>query len=202
MIVYGSKASQMATEKTNETCASCGTPGSIQMTLFQRYAHIFWIPLFPIGKVGVTECSHCRQVLEKKAFSRNLNTSYEVMKSKTKTPVWTFSGLAVLTVLIAWGVVTGKQNDERNAALILVPQQGDVYEVKKEDKQYTLFKVESVVGDTVLVLLNEYETNKVTGLSDIKAKGEEAYDAEALPILKADLKAMLEKGEIIDIDRK
>ena len=112
------------------------------------------------------------------------------MKSKTKTPVWTFSGLAVLTVLIAWGVVTGKQNDERNAALILVPQQGDVYEVKKEDKQYTLFKVESVVGDTVFVLLNQYETNKATGLSDIRLKGDEAYEAEALPILKADLKIM------------
>jgi hypothetical protein len=202
MIIYGSKASHIATENLNETCSGCGTPNAIQMSVFQRYAHVFWIPLFPIGKVGVTQCSHCKQVLQKKEFSRNLSTSYEVMKSKTKTPVWTFSGLVMLTVLVAWGVVNGKQNDEKNAAFISTPQTGDIYEVKKDYKQYTLLKVESVAGDTVFVLANQYETNKVTGLSDIKLKGDEAYVPEPLAILKADLKSMLDKGEIIDVDRK
>ena len=201
MIIYGSKASHMATENVNETCSGCGTPNSLLMTVFQRYAHVFWIPVFPIGKVGVSQCSHCKQVLQKKEFSRNLSTSYEALKSKTKTPIWSFSGLAVLTVLIAWGVVTGKQNDEKNAAFILAPQHGDIYEVKNDRKQYTLFKVESVVGDTVFVLPNQYETNKISGLSDIKLKGNEAYVSEPLSILKAELKGMLDKGEIIDIDR-
>lgn len=68
--------------------------------------------------------------------------------------------------------------------------------------QYTLFKVENVAGDTVFIIVNEFETNKVTGLVDLKNKGDEAFIQDPLPILKKDLKSMLEKGEIINIDRK
>ncbi|SMD42886.1 hypothetical protein SAMN00777080_1453 [Aquiflexum balticum DSM 16537] len=89
MIIFGSKATQVASETINEKCASCGTPNSIQMTVFQKYAHVFWIPSFPMGKTSITQCSHCKQVLEKKEFSRNLNTNYEILKSKSKTPIWT-----------------------------------------------------------------------------------------------------------------
>jgi phage FluMu protein Com len=202
MIIYGSKATQVATENINDKCPNCGTQNSIQMTVFQKYAHVFWIPFFPIGKTAATQCSHCKQVLQKKEFTGNLNNDYETLKSNSKTPIWTFSGLALLTALIIWGTISGKQNDEKNAKLILTPQKGDIYEIKKDYKQYTLYKVENIAGDTVFVFVNQYETNKITGLSGLKNKGDEAFIQEPLPILKKELKVMLDKGEIIDIDRK
>ena len=57
-------------------------------------------------------------------------------------------------------------------------------------------------GDTVFLLINKYESNKATGLADLKNKGEETFSDELYPILKTELKSMLEKGKIIDIDRK
>jgi hypothetical protein len=55
-----------------------------------------------------------------------------------------------------------------------------------------------VLGDSVFVQINDYETNKVTGLNDLK---KEAYSEEVMGFSKAELKQMLEKGEIIDIER-
>lgn len=172
------------------------------MTIFQRYAHIFWIPFFPIGKTSATECSHCKKVLQKREFSSDLNSIYDTLKRNSKIPIWTFSGLALISILIIGLIISMKQNDGKKAKLILTPQKGDVYEIKKDYKQYTLYKVDDVKGDTVFMLVNEYETNKVTGLVDLKNKGEEGFLQESLPILKAKLKNMLDKGKIIDIERK
>lgn len=201
MIFYGSKATQIGTESLFDKCSNCGTSNSMELVVFQRYAHIYWIPFFPIGKTGVTQCSNCKQVLEKKEFSENLKASYNNLKSGSKTPVWVFTGLGLIALLITWVSVTGKQNEQKYKQWILSAEKGDIYEIKLDYKQYTLFKVDKVVGDTVFVLLNQYETNKSSGLSDIKRKGDLAFIQEPLPLLKAELKTKLEQGEIIGIDR-
>lgn len=95
-----------------------------------------------------------------------------------------------------------KQREEKNLMLIASPQAGDIFEIKIDYKQYTLYKVEKIDGDTVFVLLNDYETNKKRGLKDIKIRRDESFSGESIPILKADLKMMLDDGEIMDIERK
>lgn len=201
MIFYGSKATQIGTESLFDKCSNCGTPNSLEMVVFQRYAHVYWIPLFPIGKTGATQCSNCKQVLQKKEFSENLKASYNNLKSGSKTPVWTFSGIALIALLITWGSVVGKQNDKKYAEFIENPMRGDIYEVKLANKHYTLFKVDKVVGDTVFLFMNEYETNKSRGLSELKRKGQKSFIQEHVPMLKADLKIRLEEGEIIRVER-
>jgi len=201
MIIYGSRATTVATEVCNDACTSCGTKNSVQITVYQRYAHIFWIPLFPIGKTGLSQCSHCKQVLKKKEFGANLRSEYDILKFKSKTPVWTFSGIALLSVFVLTAIIGGKQREVRNSTLIAAPQAGDVYEVKRNYKQYTLYKVSSVEGDTVFLLVNEYETNKISGLSDLKSMGDDAFDQEPMPVLKTELQEMFDNGKIIDIDR-
>lgn len=202
MIVYGSKAKQLAKEIIIEKCPNCGKQNSTELYIFQRYAHVFWIPFFPMGKTAVSQCDHCKQVFKLKEMPSSVKSSYENLKLQTKTPIWTFSGLALVAILISIGVVSAQKNDEKNAKLILSPQSGDVFEVKTEDNQYTLFKVDNVKGDSIFLRVNEYETNKISGLNDLKRKGDKAYSEETFPVLKSELKEMLGKGEIIDIERK
>jgi hypothetical protein len=198
VVIYGSKATQLAKEIVTEKCPNCGTQNSIEMYVFQKYAHIFWIPLFPTGKTAVSECSHCKQVLKQKEMPASLKASYDNLKAQSKTPIWTFSGLALLAILISFGVYTDKQNDARNAKLILEPKSGDIFEIKTEDNNYTLYKVESVAGDSVLLAANNFETNKKSGLRDLKEKG---FSSELYSYHKNELKTMLESGEIMDIER-
>lgn len=201
MIIYGSRASLISTESVHDKCSNCNTQGSMYIALFQKYAHIFWIPLFPIGKSGVAQCAQCKQVLQKENFSGNLLSSYQTVNSNTKAPWWTFSGLAIIGLLVLSGFYQSKITHSRNAELILAPKAGDVYEIKK-DNEYTLYKVNNVVKDTVFILPNQYVSNLASGLSELKTKGDDAYATESFPVLKATLKSKLEIGEIIDIDRR
>jgi hypothetical protein len=130
-----------------------------------------------------------------------MRLSSDNLKSQSKTPLWTFSGLALIVILITVGVVNDRNKDQRNAKLISSPKSGDVLEVKTKENQYTLFKVDNVHGDSIFLRVHNYETNKIDGLSDLRKKGDSAYSEDLYSIDKNDLKKMFEKGEIIDIDR-
>ncbi len=202
MIIYGSKSTLITTALVPESCSSCGTHNSVEMAVFQKYGHVFWIPFIPTGKTGVTQCAHCKQVLEKKEFSSSLNLFYQNLKATSKTPLWTFTGLALLLGLIIWGRINGEQVAEERATFISAPQKGDIYEIKTNDGAYTLYKVASLKGDTVFMLASQFVTNKHKGLNDLKSKGVESFLPIPSPITKSELKNMLEKGEIIGVDRK
>ena len=202
MIVYGTRSSQLAKEMVPQKCTNCGTANSVDLYLFQKYAHVFWIPFFPVGKTGISQCNNCKQVLKQKEMPPSLQSSFENLRKDYKAPVWMFAGLALVALIIISATISNKRQDERNAKLILLPRHGDVFEIKTKSNQYTLYRVQEVKGDSAFLQLNNYETNKLTGLSDLKRKGDEAYSDELFSFSKAELKAMLEKGEIMDIQRQ
>ena len=201
MIVYGSRATQIAQQDLVEKCPTCATPNSITMHVYQKYAHVFWIPFFPIGKTAVSECSHCKQVLKLNQMPPQLSAAYEAMKPQSKTPIWTFAGLALVAVLITIAVISDKNKDQRNAKIILTPRKGDVFEIRTKEDHFTLYKVDLIEGDSVILRTNKYETNKLSGISDLKTKGTDAWSEEQYAFAKSELKKMLETGEIVDIDR-
>jgi hypothetical protein len=202
MIIYGTKAKQVAKEIISEKCTNCGTQMSIDMHVFQKYAHIFWVPLFPIGKTGVSQCDHCKQVLKSNEMPSSIKIAYENLKGQSKTPIWMFSGLALIALIIISGTISSRNKDEKNAKLILAPQKGDIFEIKTKEKQYTIYKVDEVTTDSVFILVNSFETNLLKGLKDIKSKGESSFINDAYGFSKKELKKMLEDGEILDIDRR
>jgi hypothetical protein len=201
MIVYGTKANLLGKETVAEKCPGCGRINSVEIQVYQKYAHVFWIPFFPLGKTGVSQCQHCKQALKLKEMPDTLKNAWYNLKQQTKTPLWMFSGIALLVLLITVIVISGKQKDARNAKLILAPVEGDIFEAK-QGSNYTLYKVDGVVGDTVYILFHKYETNKLSGLRDLKSKGDADYINDPQPFLKKEIKQMFDDGKIIDIDRK
>ncbi|MES2656686.1 MAG: zinc-ribbon domain-containing protein [Bacteroidota bacterium] len=202
MIIYGTKTTPVATENIADSCTNCQTANSILMRVLQKYVHIFFIPFIPVGKTGATVCAHCKHALTKEEFSGSLNSRYDTLKSTAKTPIWTFSGLALLAILVVVLIVSDKQKKEKVAALIQAPQSGDVYEIKNDAKQYTLYKIQRISGDTSFILMNQYETNKLSGLKDLKEKGDAGYSEDEIPMTKADFQKMMDDGEILDVERK
>ena len=201
MIIYGSRAKQLAKETLAEKCPNCGSY-SVDLYVFQKYAHVFWIPFFPMGKIAVAQCTSCKKAWNKNEFSETAKYAYQNLKAQTKTPVWTYAGISIVAIIIALTFFNEQKKNERNNKLILAPQAGDIFSVKSKKDSYTLYKVTTVRGDTVLLRMNEYETNQESGLSDLKRKGENGFSEVMLPYTKAELKAMFDKGEIIDIERE
>jgi predicted RNA-binding Zn-ribbon protein involved in translation (DUF1610 family) len=202
MYARGMRSTELAKETLMEKCPNCGAQGTVELHLLQNYAHVFWIPFFPAGKTATSECTSCKQVLKLNKMPESFKTEYKNLKGQTKTPLWTFSGIPLLALVLAGAAWHGKQKDAKNAQLILAPKVGDIFEIKEKEDEYTVYKVQDIEGDSVYVYYNQYETSKSTGLDDIINKGDSAYSQDVLPFSKSELKAMLAKGEIMDIDRK
>ncbi len=106
MIIYGSKAVHLTSEQSKATCPSCNTKGSLIVSVFRRHAHIFWIPLFPIGKKGFSQCQHCKNVLEEKEMPEPIKTEYNELKKSARGPFWQYIGLILFFVLFGHSIIT------------------------------------------------------------------------------------------------
>src|ERR1700753_1324743 len=105
MIIYGWKSSQVATEDLAESCPHCSSRNSLRLFVFQKYAHIFWIPFFPIGKYGATQCGHCKQVMRSKQMTPDVRLAYDNVATRTKVPYWTVVGLGSVGVFILFAIL-------------------------------------------------------------------------------------------------
>ena len=201
MVVYGTKAKVLVTETVVEKCASCGKMNSVDVTVLQKYFHIFWIPCFPIGKTGASVCAHCKQTLALKEMPEAMRLAYSNLKAQTKTPIYMFSGLFVIVVLAILLANSIRNDKKENTDFLQAPQKGDVYEIYDENGSYTLYKAYEIVGDTVFVLLSNFQANKISGLRKINQQAPDAWSEDPAAITKPQLLEMLEKGEIIDVQR-
>jgi hypothetical protein len=202
MLIYGTGTKELATEKLYDPCDRCENHNCVSIVIIQKYAHVFWIPLFPTKKVVVSHCEKCGAEHEKKRFPDKIKVAYATIKLNTKTPIWTFSGLIVIAILIMWGIFSSRQKSAEEANFLNDPKIGDVYEFEIGPSQYSLLKVEEIYTDSVFVLTHEYETDKRRGLSDLSAKGDNGYGDEGFVFSKNDLKKMYKEGDIFGVVRK
>jgi len=108
MIVYGARASRIGNfYLDNTSCEYCKETGKQEVSVFGRYVHIFWIPIFPIGKKAVSECVHCKRTIEQKDFTPELKSNYTSNLSQAKRPVWHFSGLILIGAFILFSTIIG-----------------------------------------------------------------------------------------------
>ena len=200
MIVYGSKAVHLTSEQSQTAiCPSCNTQGSLIFSVFRKHAHLFWIPLFPFGKNGVSECQHCKNVLDAKEMPEPIKRDFESLKDETKGPLWQFSGLILIALLMIWGNYSNTENKKLNLTYLASPKKGDVYEYKIEKRSYSTLKVIGITKDSVFITQNEYEISRKSKLYKIDKP--ENYSDWSYGISMNDLKEMYDSGEIFDINR-
>lgn len=201
MIIYGSRATQLAKETISDPCPQCQSSNTLDLYVFQRYAHIFWIPFFPVGKTGACQCAHCKQVLKLREMPSPLRSAYTALADQKKAPVWTFAGIALIGVLIIGSLTQSGRHDARTSALVKAPRAGDILEVKKSAGVYTLYKIAEVRPDSVAVLPLLYSVDNPSGLSKLES-GSYNYAAEAKMYSRENLSVLLHAGEILDVIRK
>ena len=200
MIIFGLRNAHVKTVKSEtSTCESCGKHGSILLSTFRRHIHVFWIPMFPVGKNGFSECQHCKNVLEPKEMPAPLKREFDGLKSDAKGPIWQFSGLGLIAVLVVVGIYTSGQDKEQELIYISSPVEGDVYEYKIEARSYSTLKVVAVSDDSVFVSPNEYETSRRSKIYKIDKA--ENYADYTFGISREKLKEMYDAGDIFDINR-
>ncbi len=200
MIIYGSRPVHIKTVECNHiTCQNCDTKGPILLSIFRKHAHVFWIPLFPIGKTGGSECMNCKNVLEPKEMPQDLRQEYDLLKADARGPIWQFSGLLLILVVIIWANFQSAADTKEEREYLANPQIGDVYQTKSESNNYSTMIITDIDADTIYMCFNDYETNKVTGIYKIDIP--ENYPDSSFGMLHADIVALYDEDKIIDIKR-
>ncbi|WP_108808265.1 zinc-ribbon domain-containing protein [Aquimarina spinulae] len=200
MIIYGGKTVHLKSERSKTTtCPSCGTQGSLILSVYRVHAHVFWIPLFPIAKKGTSQCQHCKNVLKTKEMPESVKREYDNLKNNAKGPIWQFAGLGLIVVLITWGIYAGREDKKLALEYLVSPWVGDIYEYKIKTGSYSTLKVMSVSNDSVFVSPNEYEISRMSKIYKINTP--KNYSESSYGISKNKLKEMYDSGEIFDINR-
>lgn len=203
MLIYGVRKAHLTTVELPDTiCSTCDTEGNATLSVYRKHFHLFWIPMFPVGKAGEYQCDHCSQVLSHKEFPADIKEDYNILKQKTKGPIWQFAGSVLLIGLIALIFMISNQNTEQELGYLAAPAAGDIYEYKTGDGMYSTFKTVDILEDTLFIIYNEYEINKITKLHTIdKTENYVVHDDSLFPITRASLKKMYDDDEIIGINR-
>ena len=200
MVIFGSRSVHVKTiELDSVSCASCEKQGFMELDVYRKHAHIFWIPLFPIGKKVISHCRHCKNVLEEKEMPEHIKRVALSAKKETKGPIWQFAGIGLIIALVI--LINYAKGEDRKSHLkyIAAPVAGDIYEYEIESSVYSTLKVMNVSTDSVFVSPNEYEIGKKSKIRKIDVPAN--YADFTFGISKKELKEMYDAGEIFNVNR-
>ncbi|MDO6600590.1 hypothetical protein [Tenacibaculum sp. 1_MG-2023] len=201
MIFYGTKGSHLNSErKGGIKCDNCNEITNHNISVYGQYGYLYWIPVFPMGKKVFSECTNCKVTNDFKGMNEKLRNASTDVKRNTKTPIWYWSGLAIITLLIAFAIYSAKEHDKDVENYILNPAKGDVIEFKnKESGYYSTLRIESLSKDSIYVIQNNYETDKISGISDIDK--DKNYTTETYSLGKDEIQSLFDEGIFYDINR-
>ena len=108
MIIFGIQSAKLkATQTKPYDCIYCKTEKSVWFYYFQKYIHIFWIPVIPIGKTGSSVCNHCKQVLSANEMPDFQKRKFLEEKAEIKTPIGYKIALFLFLALLSLPILLG-----------------------------------------------------------------------------------------------
>lgn len=180
----------------NSVCPLCSKSASIRIVCIQPYVRMFFIPMLPVFRDRLVRgiCSVCDESFSEKKFTEALDRHYKEVKKSP--PLWMFTGAALLVTLIAGIVTLIIMMKNMEAKAVLKPQQGDVYNIKLDDRRFTIIKVNAVKNDSVYLIRSMFETNDNSGFVELYDK---EYDTLVKVVPKTQIKEWYDSNFIIGV---
>lgn len=173
MVIYGYNSKNInSVELPNERPESCGDSG-VTIVLQARYVHIFWVPVFSIGRHTVAVCHENGNELKKKHYTKRMKEEIDLMKDMSKVPIYHFAGLAIVLAVIAFFYFQSKADKKAELGYANNPKVGDLYFWNDglDGFPYYLSRVISVKKpDVVIQFANEAYNIKEGVEDDFKSK--------------------------------
>lgn len=200
MVVYGVKPVVIGKENGGiSPCPNCGDRNKMSFVFHRSHFHLFWIPMFPLKLRVVGVCDACETVFEKKEMTSSMKTDYENAKLKIKKPLWQFSGLILLAILIVFMKLSHDKGKEEELVFIKSPAVNDIYYCLSDGSNYSTMRVDSISIDSVFVCPNLYEIDKRSKVYKIDKK--ENYAEFNYGISKLSILEMYTRGDIFNVYR-
>ncbi len=202
MIIFGLRSGKFeAVAAPTGDCSYCQGRGTVDLYFSKRYFHIFWIPIFPVGTVGISECSHCKQSLRKEQMAPTVQNAYTDARRAFKTSPKYFAGLILAALFVGAATIAAFMGLSNSKTYIQAPRAGDVYEVK-ENGIYTLYRVKAITGDSVHLNAHLYEAAGLKEFRALKRDYADSFSDENFALSRAQLQSMFDDRRIRNIRRK
>jgi hypothetical protein len=108
-MIYGTRGKFLGNFQVKDIpCPYCKEVQNQNMSIFGRYAHVMWIPLFPIGKTPIAECTHCKRTYDSSEFSDKMHMIGRELGTRVNSPKWMWSGLFIIAGLILISTIIDK----------------------------------------------------------------------------------------------
>lgn len=205
MIVYGTGSKDLGTRKLQGVKSPNCENSDIYATAVAKYAHIFWIPLFPYSKKYFTTCEGTGEVLEEKDMPQQLKDKLALEKHHFKTPFYLFSGLILIALIAAYAVYASYEHDKEMAENVTHIEANDIMVFREGSEEYSFAKVIEVKNDTIFVNLGQYSYEggySAPSKSEFNSKAStvtDFYSEDIDYILQADINDLYEKEELVEI---
>ncbi len=173
MIVYGSKSSKIKIGKIrNIICPHCATNSEMNYSVFGRYAHIYWIPLFPVGKETILEYNSCKSSYHLKNLSENIKQKFqqEQVRNPAKTPITHFSLLFLIAIGVGIGIFFSFKSKSETKEFAKNPKVGDVFYEITLSGRFSTAKIIKITKDSIFSLENNLESDKKDDVDEQSSK--------------------------------
>lgn len=200
MIIFGRSATHVKiAESQDAICGNCQNKGTLVFDVFSTHFHVFWIPVLPIGKIGSTTCTHCRDTTTSARMPKELRNAFRAIKKDAKTPLWQYSGIGVAFLMLASLFFMGKNSNKNALAYLEKPKVGDTYRFKVDKDTFSTLKVTSVAEDSIYVVFNNHEIDKMSSI--YKIEKQENYAEEQVAMSRLEVKEMYDLNTIYSVIR-
>lgn len=188
LFFFGTRSTALATTPLPDlACAHCHQPETLTCTVFSRYVHLFWIPVFPIGKSSVTVCQHCKQALTLPQMPASYRGPVQAFQQQVSTPITQYMLLVLLGVVIIISLVaslfkrTPPVAEPVSSAAALTEVVGNRYQfaVADDGRQYALLEVTRVTADSVYYRMTDPLRGPLTTASASAALRDSVAQANA-----------------------
>lgn len=204
MIIFGTRTKFLTSLATAQDCGYCHS-GKLNLAYTIRYFHIFWIPMFPLGRQLMTQCPHCKQMLTEREIHPQTKANLFGQNISVKTPLKYYFGLILIGTLIL--LVALIKTMDKKGRYIDQPQVGDVYQVKGvgNNNLFTLWKVTAVEPDSVVLAVHQQSKIAKADINEkaVFGKLDKGFSENTFKMAKRNIKSMTRgKKNLAEVYRK
>ncbi|HEY1196170.1 zinc-ribbon domain-containing protein [Flavobacterium sp.] len=199
MIFYGTKPTNIKNDRIlNINCPNCNSNTSMKYSVFESYAHVYWIPLFPVKRLTFLECDSCKKTFEDKELATIDFQKLSSINKKIKSPFWMFSGLMIIGFIMLMVYYNSIQTSNNSKNFIQNPKIGDVYLIDDSNGFYSTLKLNKISKDSLTLLVNNMAIDDKTETDKIDL--EKNYVQKQV-IAKKDLQKLFKENKIYEVVR-
>jgi hypothetical protein len=206
MIIFGTKVKSIKKGMLkNVLCQYCDKENEMEYDFQQKYFHFYYLPFFPLKKKLSVCCENCYSVFEGKHINQAIQVKLNRVTERypVKTPIWTFSGIILLTLLVTWAIWQSNRHGVDEANFIKNPKKGDIYFVEHSPKEYTTiystWRVDKVDDQNVYFTYNDTSVTKYTKVFSILS--DYRYTTKKGILSRQKIEELFKKDSIISITR-